>query len=152
MENPKEEILSVQVDATSTEYLKKTAALASRTFIGSIFFSFIFVSASVVYVLTVDPEKFANRPALYLHIRTSLWFAIGACILMLLQLYQYRRFTKQAHKAVQFTDGEQFNYAFKHLYNSSRLAFAQMAVNIIYGLLGLWVNLTFFAAVRAAGH
>jgi hypothetical protein len=151
MENLREEMLTVRVDITAIDYLRRTAALANRTFIVSIVFSCIFVASSLLYTLAIDPEKFVSNLALYLQVRCNLWVSIGVCIMMLVQLYQYRRFTRQAYKATHFTDSEKFNDAFRILYKSSVLAFVQLAANATYGLLVFWVNLSFFAAVRAKG-
>ncbi len=149
MENLKEEVLAVQVDAISMDYLRRTAGLANRTFIVAIFFCFIFIGGSLLYTLSIDPEKFVRNLGLYLQMRSHLWIEIISSVLMVIQLYQYRRFTKQAAKATQFRDSDQFNAAFKFLYKSSQLAFAQVALSFVYGLLLFWVNLSFFAAMRA---
>ncbi len=149
MENLREEMLAVQVDITGMDYLRRTAALANRTFIVSIIFSFIYTGGILLYTLATNPEKFVHNLVVYLHLRSALWVAIGLCILMLAQLYQYRRFSRQAYKATHFTDSEKFNDSFRILYRSSVFAFAQMAVNAVYGLLLLWMNLDFFLAVRA---
>lgn len=149
METLKEEMLAVQVDTTGIEYLRKTAAITNRTFIVSIFFSFLFTGSGLFYTLAINPEKYVNNLPVYLQMKTNLWATIVMAILMLVQLYQYRRFTRQAYKSTHFTDSAKFNDAFRILYKSSALAFAQMALNAVYGVLVFWVNLSFFAAMRA---
>jgi Na+/H+ antiporter NhaD/arsenite permease-like protein len=142
MEAPKKEMLTVTVDTNAMLYIKKTAGTTTWTFFGGMLLSLITIIGSLARYFSVELNRYTSNRSILLEMRLLPWLSIVTAIIFVIQLYFYRRFARQAHKALNHADGERFNEAFPILYRSSVLAIVIMVLSFLETLVPILLGLT----------
>ena len=142
METPKKEMLAITVDANAMLYIKKTAAPTTWTFFGGILVSLMMTAGSLVRYFFVLKTAGSSR-LLYFEMRLMPWVTVVSAIITVIQLYLYRRFARQANKALHHADSERFNEAFPFLYRSSVLAIVLVIISFLEIIVSTLLGMSF---------
>jgi hypothetical protein len=152
MENPKKEFLSVSITPDGLAHMRSLALTAKWLFITGTLSTLLYAGIETLRMIRIDADRYASNLPLFILMKYGGLFVILGALLSAIQLYMYLQFTTRSKKAIEELDSETFNQCFRYLRKMNQLAFFVIGINILMGLLQVWIQLEFLRGMgRTSG-
>jgi hypothetical protein len=138
------DLFDSKLSASGKLFIRKFASLTQTLMVFGIIISALIVIQAIVRFIRFKPEIFNALPLMKLQYTTYPYVAVISSIILLLQVFYYRKAGKLLSESVNDGDEEKFNSSFSYLYRNAVVSIGAFILSILLYSFDLFITLKYW--------